>query len=47
MGGIEGAAASVEVLHLLFVESREREATEREKRLHSPFALHTPIQWAI
>jgi len=20
---------------------------EREKRLHSPFALHAPIQWAI
>ena len=26
-------------------ERREGE-TEREKRLHSPFALHAPIQWA-
>ena len=29
-------------------EERERERErEREKRLHSPFALHAPIQWAI
>ena len=25
---------------------RETREKEREKRLHSPFALHAPIQWA-
>jgi len=31
------------------VERREREERKRvrEKMLHSPFALHAPIQWAI
>ena len=28
-------------------EAREEREREREKRLHSPFALHAPIQWAI
>ena len=28
-------------------ERREREERERGNRLHSPFALHAPIQWAI
>ena len=27
--------------------SEARETEERERRLHSPFALHAPIQWAI
>jgi len=26
---------------------RERRKREIEQRLHSPFALHAPIQWAI
>ena len=28
-------------------ERKDKEEREREKRLHSPFALHPPIQWAI
>ena len=31
---------------MLSIIERERER-EREKRLHSPFALHAPIPWAI
>ena len=27
--------------------SEAREIEKRERRLHSPFALHAPIQWAI
>jgi len=26
---------------------REREAIDRDNRLHSPFDIHAPIQWAI
>jgi len=26
---------------------RQRRESEREKRLHSPFALNAPIQWDI
>ena len=29
------------------VESRQRDDREIEKRFHSPFVLHAPIQWAI
>ena len=36
-----------EALHQASGLAREGGEREREKRIHSPFALHAPIQWAI
>ena len=45
-----GIARTLEYLYRGEKERREREREgerERQKRLHSPFALHAPIQWAM